>query len=384
MDNSEITLNLMQSLRSVSGNQPVLNYALEDFLGKLYEPRHIRDLLSSKMTVRQVTWALGWLLERTIIEPIDEDVMTGYQFNGDVKSDFSSPYSVGHHLIDSGSVRVNPLYRSIAKALLKDKKSEFGQSIETMDSQIRRFKFMKALGYSSNDSILVLGDDALFSLFLATHGVKSPILVADIDADLLDFIRVTAKQHSLTNIDILEYSVFEELPERYRGAFDSFAVNGFKDLGGLLTFICRGLQSLKSPTAYRTGYFNFGSLDINDEKIFQMEFEIQKFLTKIGVSIEHIVPCPESYISPNFERQLADLIRNISLEKSVDQKILCCDAGFEGIKREFRSTSWVGVDRFPDIHLSPLKIAQIRVNNLNGIEVSKFLRLSKIFTESTG
>lgn len=404
MEKTQIKQELTSYLQRFPKNHQVLSFAVEELLNKLHGASRLSQLLSSKMTVRQVTLALSWLLERDIIVPLasgthtidgvpeiddvprnssearsDQDLVS-FCLSSQVKENYPRPYTLGQHLIDDHSVAENPLYRKIATALLKEKKSEYDQSIETPESQVRRYKLMKALGDTEHGSLLLLGDDALFSLFLATHGVTSEIYVADIDKDLLSFIRNTAEQYQLANIHVIEYNIFDELPEQFKEAFDCFAVNGFKDLGGLLTFISRGLQSLKKPVNFRSGYFNFGSPDISDEKLYKMEFEIQKYLTRVGVTLEHIVPAPESYVPPEFEIRLMSVIRGISLETDFEQKIMLCESEFGCLKEEFGSTSWVLIENFPDIHLSPLRIAQLRVNQFNETEVSRFLRLSKMFS----
>ncbi|WP_020405423.1 bis-aminopropyl spermidine synthase family protein [Hahella ganghwensis] len=355
MERIQMKQALTEFLQHLPANQQVLSFAVGEFLNKLHEPRRLSDILSSKMTVRQTAWALSWMLQKGLITASEDNGNILYCLSQEPNAHYPRPYTTGQHLVDYRSVEENPLYRQIATALLEEKKSEFDQSIETPESQARRYKMMQALGDCDHESILLLGDDALFSLFLATHGVTSEIYVADIDRDLLSFIRNTADQYQLNNIHVIEYNIFEDLPEHYQGAFDCFAVNGFKDLGGLLTFICRGLQSLKKPCSYKTGYFNFGSPDISDEKLYNMEFEIQKFLTRVGVTLEHIVPAPESYVPPEFERKLSGVIRQVSQESDIERKMAQCDQAFVEIKEEFKSTSWVLIENFPDIHLSPLR-----------------------------
>src|SRR5690554_1169624 len=73
MEKTQIKQELTSFLQQFPKNHQVLSFAVEELLNKLHGASRLSQLLSSKMTVRQVTLALSWLLERDFIVPLASD-----------------------------------------------------------------------------------------------------------------------------------------------------------------------------------------------------------------------------------------------------------------------------------------------------------------------
>ena len=375
MEKGQFVSALAAEIKDLSGDTRPLEAALHDAIGKLTLGSSLQDLLRSKMTVRQVLLTVSNLVRAA---HVDQDGCHFSAVDGMAQT-FSKPAATGHHLISTAMVDEAPEYKKAAAALLEQKNLDFDQSIETYESQTRRFKMMQALGDCHHDRLFVLGDDSMFSLYLALHGVTSEIWVGDIDADLREQIQSAAKRYGLSNINVFEYNVYDALPEEHQGAFDCVTINGFKDLGGLLMFISRGIQSLKDPKAHRTGYFNFGSIDVSEDALYGIDFELQKFLTRIGVTLEYVSPALESHIDDDITQAMAEIVETAARANNTQACADVIDRGLKSVKERFDRLSWVAVDTFPDIVLSPLKIGQFRVHDLQETELKRFLRLTRLF-----
>jgi hypothetical protein len=377
MEIARFVSDLAAQVKDLPGESRILDASLHEAIGKLKLGASLQDMLRSKMTVRQILVTLANLVHAAHVD------QQGSQFSAidGMAHSFADPVATGHHLISTAMVDENPDYKRVATALLQQKNLDYDQSIETYESQTRRFKMMQALGDCHHKRLFVLGDDAMFSLYLAMHGVTSEIWVGDIDADLLAFIQSAAKKHGISNINVFEYNVYDALPPEHQGAFDCVTINGFKDLGGLLMFICRGVQSLKEPKSRRTGYFNFGSVDVTEDAMYGIDFELQKFLTKIGVTLEHVSPAPESHIDNDITQAMADIVDTAARANDAKGCVETVDKGLADVKQRFGRISWVAVDNFPDIVLSPLKIGKFRVHDLQENEIKRFLRLTGLFAK---
>lgn len=364
-------------------NLLVRSSALDELIGKLKSPRALYELLSSKLTVKETLWVIAKLVKEGMVE-INRS-SEGYQLNftPQVIENSTAVISTGLHLVDAREFNLNNKYLNIVSELYKDKNLSYDQSIETYKSQIRRYKTMQSLGDLSHENLLLLGDDAYFSLFLVFHGVKSNIHVADIDESVLSFIEETCKIYNLNKIETTHYNVFDPLPEQLRNRFDCFSVNGFKDLGGLLTFICRGIQSLISPTKNRAGYFNYSNHEIECKIQDKIEIDLQKFFSRSGIYMDYIVPCPESQVSEEFTQGALDLIGTLDLSNDLETTWREFEQAMDGLKQEYSYISWVAMENFPDIQLSPLKLARMRIYDLQKAEIEKYLRISALYNNKS-
>lgn len=353
--------------------------ALDDLLSKLTTPQRVYQLLSSRLTVRQVLWCLAQLLAEGQLRVVPGGSPQRFVREG---PDETPLPGCGLHLVGDDSLRLNPHFREILTDLISDKQSQYSQSVETYETLIRRYKIMQSLGDLNHEALLLLGDDALFSLFLAVHGYRRRIVVADIDPQLLATIARVAAQQGFNNIEVVQYDVFQPLPQSLVGQFDCFAVNGFKDLGGLLMFVCRALQALKAPPAMRSGYLNFGSHDVLSVEQVRQEVEMHQALLRFGLYLDYCVPCPETHVCSAFEEAFSASAQRLAEVPPV-LRVQACERELQALYQAFSHLSWVQMRNFPDIQLSPLKMGRCRVVERNDREISRFLRLGQLYAGST-
>jgi hypothetical protein len=82
--------------------------------------------------------------------------------------------------------------------------------------------------------------------------VEKGLTVVDIDGRLLEVITAISKEEDLS-IECVLHDLREPLPERLRGAFDTFLTDPPYTIPGLELFLSRGIQALrlrKTSTAY--------------------------------------------------------------------------------------------------------------------------------------
>lgn len=362
----------LATLPGAGGAQPA---ALDDLLAKLGRPQRIYQLLSSRLTVRQVLWCLAQLLADERVGQVPGTDAPRFVWQG---APHTPAPGHGLHLVSDDCLQLNPHFREILADLVSDKQNRYSQSIETYETLVRRYKIMQSLGDLNHEALLLLGDDALFSLFLAVHGYRRQIVVADIDPQLLATIARVAAQQGFDNIEVVHYDVFESLPPSLRGRFDCFAVNGFKDLGGLLMFVGRALQALKAPAAMASGYLNFGSHEVPSAARVQEEAQLYQTLLRFGMYLDYCVPCPETHVGPDFEQAFSASVRRLA-QVPPALRLAACAVELQGLYRDFQQLSWVQMANFPDIQLSPLKMGRCRVVERNDREISRFLRLGQFY-----
>lgn len=112
-------------------------------------------------------------------------------------------------------------------------------------------------------SLFCLGDDDLFSIYVASKSPTIKIIAADIDPRIVNYINKIAKKKGL-NIEAICYDVRKPLPNELIGKFDAFTTDSSHCLGGIVAFTNRGLASLKL-NADATGQFIIQT--INEEPV---------------------------------------------------------------------------------------------------------------------
>lgn len=376
IDNLSSELDAM--LASVCGRRTEQPAAVTELLNTLLAPSTVYRLLSSRLTVIEVLFCLASLRKDGQVSPIDD--LHGGRFGlTRTVAEAGRWASRGLHLVDDGAVQAREGFRDILSELLADKKSAYSQSVETYETLIRRYKMMQAFGDLQHASLLLLGDDALFSLFLAVHGYKRRIVVADIDGDLLGTIARVAERQGFSNIEVVQHDMLQPLSASLRGAFDCFAVNGFKDVGGLMMFVCRALESLAEPTSLRAGYLNYGNHEVLSEAQVADEFRIHTLLNRFGVFVDYSAPCPETHVNAEFCAAFSRSVHEASEVGAPAQRWQACEQILVRLKQEFGELSWVAMESFPRIQLSPLKMARCRVHQCNWPEIRKFSRLGQMY-----
>ncbi|MBW2059511.1 MAG: bis-aminopropyl spermidine synthase family protein [Deltaproteobacteria bacterium] len=163
---------------------------------------------------------------------------------------------------------------------------EYNQGIIDSKDLALKSVVMYIRGDLEKRSILLVGDDDLFSIFLALLDLSSNLTVLEIDGRLIDYINRKAEQTGLA-VNALQYDVKTPLPPRLSGTYNAFVTEPPEGLKGMLLFLERAIESLAPRGA---GYFGLTTLESSLPKW----LAIQKFLV---------------------ERQMAitDLLRNFSL-----------------------------------------------------------------------
>jgi len=145
----------------------------------------------------------------------------------------------------------------------------------------RKAAFMCQRGDLEGRDILLLGDDDLFSLYLALLGSTGRLLVLDIDTRLLEYLSQKASQQGLS-IELREYDAEKELPTDLVGAFQVFVSEPPESLRGLKVFLDRGITSLGEGGV---GYFGLTTLESSWSKW----LEIQRYLLSRQMVITDIL-----------------------------------------------------------------------------------------------
>jgi len=121
-------------------------------------------------------------------------------------------------------------------------------------------------------SVLLLGDDDLFSIYLACLELSCRVTVLEIDTRLIGYINEKTENHGLA-ITARQYDVNASLPNDLRGACDVFVTEPPEGLKGMLLFLRRAVESLGMGGS---GYFGLTTLESSLSKW----LAIQRFLVK--------------------------------------------------------------------------------------------------------
>jgi hypothetical protein len=119
-------------------------------------------------------------------------------------------------------------------------------------------------------SMLLLGDDDLFSIFLAILGFPCTVTALEIDERLIRYINEKARINHFA-ITARRYDVNTPLPDDLRAAGDTFVTEPPEGLTGMLLFLGRAIDGL-GPRG--VGYFGLTTLESSLSKW----LAIQKFL----------------------------------------------------------------------------------------------------------
>ncbi len=141
--------------------------------------------------------------------------------------------------------------------------------------------FMHERGDVEDRSILLIGDDDLFSIFLALLGLSCTVMVLEVDERLIQYIDQKAKRHRLT-INAKTYDVNSPLPPELQQTFDAFTTEPPEGLKGMLLFLQRAADALGIGGG---GYFGLTTLESSLPKW----LAIQRFLMGKGMVITDLL-----------------------------------------------------------------------------------------------
>jgi len=135
--------------------------------------------------------------------------------------------------------------------------TEYFQEPMLPEDLCRRLEWMWERGDLFDRSILVLGDDDLFSLGVGLTGLARRIVVGEIDARLVAYIQEQARRLGIS-VEAFQYNVAEPLPAALRRAFDVFVMDPVETIEGFTAWLSRGLAALRHPGAI---YFGLTELE---------------------------------------------------------------------------------------------------------------------------
>ena len=161
--------------------------------------------------------------------------------------------------------------------------SDFDQGFVRPQDTVARLAFLYERGDLENQEIFILGDDDLLSVAIGLTGMAKRVGVVEIDSRITEFIRDFCRREGITNIEVKEYNVLEELPQEERGKYDVFVTDPVETRRGLKLFVGRCIESLKGRGA--AGYIGFTHREASLEK--WRDFE--RFLIEAGFAITDIL-----------------------------------------------------------------------------------------------
>jgi len=158
---------------------------------------------------------------------------------------------------------------------------EYNQGIIDPNDLALKSAFMDQRGDLEGRSILLIGDDDLFSIYLALLGLGSTVTVLEIDDRLIRYIEEKVGVHNLT-ITTRRYDVNAPLPHELCATCDAFVTEPPEGLKGMLLFLERAAEALKTQGA---GYFGVTTLESSLGKW----LVIQRFLMEKGLVITDLL-----------------------------------------------------------------------------------------------
>ena len=158
----------------------------------------------------------------------------------------------------------------------------FNQGLISFPDLGLKASFMYERGDLEDRSILLIGDDDLFSLYLGMLGMSRRILVLDIDKRILRFIEEKAEELGL-NIETMEFNLNRSLPHHLRYTFDVFVSEPPEGIKGMITFLKRGIRSLTEGES--AGYIGITMVESSLPKW----YEVQAILTRNRLVITDVL-----------------------------------------------------------------------------------------------
>jgi len=171
---------------------------------------------------------------------------------------------------------------------------EYNQGIIRPTDLALKAAVMYRRGDLEGRSILLLGDDDLFSIFLTLLDYRCTVTVLEIDERFIRYIKEKAESDGLS-ITARRYDINTPFPPDLRAAFDAFVTEPPEGLKGMRLFLGRAIDALSIRGA---GYLGLTTLESSLPKW----LAIQRFLMEKGMVI-------------------TDLLRNFSLYPEADDPI---------------------------------------------------------------
>ncbi len=158
----------------------------------------------------------------------------------------------------------------------------YNQGLISFPDLALKASFMYERGDLEDRTILLIGDDDLFSLYLGMLEMGQGILVLDIDKQVLRFIEERARELGL-NIETMEFDLNRPLPHHLHNAFDVFISEPPEGIKGMVTFLKRGIRSLAEGEG--VGYIGITVVESSLPKW----YEVQTILTRNRLVITDVL-----------------------------------------------------------------------------------------------
>lgn len=171
------------------------------------------------------------------------------------------------------------------------------QYLATPETMVARVSYLIGDHATRRKRVLVLGDDDLTSIGLALYGGPESVTVLEIDPDVISVIRRVAEAKRLP-ILVEKHDLQEVLPAKYQAGFDSFFGDPPYEYGGLITWVQRGLESLKLQGR---GYLACPFHDYTSKSRNYL-FQIQSFLISQGFVVSDMIHGFHSYEGNDHQR----------------------------------------------------------------------------------
>lgn len=157
---------------------------------------------------------------------------------------------------------------------------DFDQGFMTEEDVFARVAFLYERGDLEGQDVLILGDDDLFSLALASTRLPRSITVLEVDERIVKFITKRSEEYHL-GVQVLEYNAAYAYPLKEH-SFSVFVTDPVESEKGLKVTLSRGAQALQ-----RGGALYFGLTTI--ESSWQKWYKVERMLLDMGFVITDIL-----------------------------------------------------------------------------------------------
>ena len=188
--------------------------------------------------------------------------------------------------------------------------SDYDQGFIRPIDTVKRVAYLYQRGDLEETEIFILGDDDLFSIAATLTRMPKRVVVVEIDKRLNDFLRHYAEKENISNLEVYDYNVIDELPAQFRKKFDVFITDPVETKKGLKLFVGRCLEALKGSGA--AGYMGF----THREASLQKWFEFERFILQAGLVITDILRDFTTY--PERENRWEDFYRTYEIMKKME------------------------------------------------------------------
>lgn len=194
------------------------------------------------------------------------------------RKDVRCPHCQGGYTLEIFEEALSLYHKLVKDRPLPD--LDFDQGFMTERDVFARVAFLYERGDLEGQDILILGDDDLLSLALASTRLPHSITVLEVDKRIVEFIAQRTKEHGL-GIQVSEYNATDPYPLT-ENAFSVFITDPVESEKGLRITLSRGAQALQ-----RGGALYFGLTTI--ESSWHKWYNVERMLLDMGFVVTDIL-----------------------------------------------------------------------------------------------